>query len=86
MEEEKILKLNIEVEEDDWVGLCGESILDEKEGINFSVYNLAECPEDAIIGRGLFDAYDYVEALEKGMELARKGYTKIETIEIDSEE
>ena len=44
----------------------------------FSAYNLNECPEDAIIGRDLFDGYDYIKAIEYGMELATDGYTGIE--------
>ena len=44
----------------------------------FSVYNLSECPEDAIIGRDLFDGSDWVEAVRYGMELAKQGYDGIE--------
>ena len=43
----------------------------------FSVYNLSECPEDAIIGRDLFTADDYVKAVEYGMKLAKEGYTGV---------
>lgn len=45
--------------------------------INFSAYNLNECPEDAIIGRCLFDADDYIRALNKGIELAKMGYDQV---------
>lgn len=51
----------------------------------FSCYNLCECPEDAIIGRDLFDGWDYIKAIEFGMKLAREGYTEIE-LEINKEE
>lgn len=44
----------------------------------FSVYNFSECPEDAIIGRGLFDGYDYINAVKYGMDLAKAGYMDIE--------
>ena len=44
----------------------------------FSCYNLDSCPEDAIIGRCLFNGYDYIEAVEFGMKLAQEGYTGIE--------
>ena len=44
----------------------------------FKVYDLSECPEDAIIGRDLFDAYDYIDAIKFGMQLANEGYTDIE--------
>lgn len=45
--------------------------------IDFSAYNLNECPEDAIIGRDLFSAYDYIRALNKGIELAKMGYDQV---------
>lgn len=40
----------------------------------FSVSNLWECPEDAIIGRDLFDSYDAKILIEHGMKWAREGY------------
>ena len=43
----------------------------------FSVNNLADCPEDAIIGRDLFDAHDWLKAVEFGIGLALKGYTGV---------
>lgn len=46
----------------------------------FTVYDLSECPEDAIIGRDLFDGYDYISALQLGMRLAEQGYTDIEVV------
>lgn len=44
----------------------------------FSCSNLDDCPEDAIIGRDLFDGYDYIKAIEFGMKLVQEGYTEIE--------
>ena len=52
----------------------------------FNVWNLNDCPEDAIIDRDLFDAYDFIHAVEFGMNLARKGYTKIKLTEIRENE
>lgn len=43
----------------------------------FSVCNLDECPEDAIIGRDLFDATDYLQALRLGIKLAKAGYDDV---------
>lgn len=43
----------------------------------FSVYNLAECPEDAIIGRDLFDAHDWLGVVKYGIWLAQQGYTNV---------
>lgn len=45
--------------------------------IDFSAYNLNECPEDAIIERNLFNACDYIRALNKGIELAKMGYDQV---------
>ena len=50
----------------------------------FSAYNLAECPEDAIIGRDLFDAYDWLRAVEYGMELASQGYADVVLREVEN--
>lgn len=43
----------------------------------FSANNLADCPEDAIIGRDIFDAYDWLDVVKFGMELARQGYVDV---------
>ena len=47
----------------------------------FRVCDLCECPEDAIIGRDLFTAYDFIEAIKFGIDLAHKGYTGLELTE-----
>ncbi len=82
----KPLVLDYSESKDDYEDVREQELYNEIEKINFSVYNLADCPEDAIIGRDLFTADDYIDALHKGMELARKGYTDIEINEIESEE
>ena len=43
----------------------------------FSVHNLADCPEDAIIGRSLFDAHDWLGVVKYGIWLAQQGYTDV---------
>lgn len=55
-----------------------ESVYNKDEGVYFSVSNLSECPEDACIGRDLFDAHDFIKTLKLCMELANKGFTEIE--------
>lgn len=82
----KPLVLDYSESKDYYEDIRGQELYNEIEKINFSVYNLADCPEDAIIGRDLFTADDYIDALCKGMELAKKGYTDIEINEIESEE
>ena len=60
-------------------------VLDEDGKTVFSVCNLADCPEDAIIGRCLFDAGDWIDAVKYGMELAAQGYSDIETLTIEDD-
>lgn len=54
-----MLKTLIAFEESsDWEGIYHQELWDpDKRTCLFSVSNLWECPEDAIIGRGLFDSY-----------------------------
>ena len=59
-------------------------IPDEK--VSFSVYNLCECPEDAIIGRDLFDASDFIRAVELGFRIAKRGYDEIIVTEVPWED
>lgn len=46
--------------------------------IHYYVNNLNECPEDAILGRDLVSAYEWLDAVRLGMELAREGVTELE--------
>lgn len=55
-------------------------------GIYFKAYDMCECPEDATLNRDLFDGYDYLAAIELGMELAQLGYDRIEVEHIDNNE
>lgn len=50
---------------------------DEMYECDFSVYDLCECPEDAIIGRDLFDIKKYAEAITLGFQIACDGYTRL---------
>ena len=70
----KILKLYVEA--DKYVGVCYQEVSDELRTI-FRVYNLSECPEDAIIGRDLFDANDYLRAVKYGITLGQQGYDDV---------
>jgi hypothetical protein len=75
----KFLKLY--VKEDYYDRVTYESVRDEEDGYLFSVSNLNECPEDAIIGRDLFDAHDYLKAVRYGIELAKQGYDEVEYVD-----
>lgn len=75
----KVLILDVYYTEDyDTCGDRRQSIKDDENDLGFGVCNLYECPEDAMIGRALFDAEDYIRTLNKGIELAKKGYDKVE--------
>lgn len=52
----------------------------EKEYSIYSVSDLWECPEDAIIGRALHGARDAFGLIEIGFKYASEGYTKINLI------
>ena len=52
----------------------------------FQVCNLSDCPEDAIIGRDLFDAWDFVRAVEFGIQLGYFGYQNIKVQKVSVEE
>lgn len=43
----------------------------------YDVWNLDDCPEDAIIERCLFSANDWLRAVQYGIELASEGYTDV---------
>nr|DAN84900.1 MAG TPA: hypothetical protein [Caudoviricetes sp.] len=43
----------------------------------YSVCSLEECPEDAIIGRCLMSAGEYIDILNAGIKLAKQGYDKV---------
>lgn len=54
----------------------------EDEKVSFSVYNLSECSEDAIIGRSLFDAGDFIGTVKLGFRIAKRGYDKITVTDV----
>lgn len=75
MIDEKMKVLALVDEENDW-GMCSQEVYDGGSQL-FRVYDLTDCPEDAIIGRDLFDAHQWLEAVRYGMELAKQGYTSV---------
>ena len=77
LSDDKELKLNVYYRTDDYGDVYSEGIEDKTHDIYFGVHDLYECPEDAIIGRDLFDSEDYIKALNKGIELAELGYSEV---------
>lgn len=58
----------------------------EKEYSIYSVSDLWECPEDAIIGRALHNASDATYLIKRGLRYALEGYTDIKIIWADCPE
>lgn len=77
MSERKVKKLRYVVLQDDYYGFCkGEEVYDGDK-LLFDVYNLTDCPEDAIVGRSLFSSSNWIDAVRLGMELSRQGYDDV---------
>ena len=75
------MKLHVKVSEecDRWGDVYRQKVIcAEVPDVNYSVCDLCDCPEDAIIYRDLVSAYDYIDILKLGMRLAFDGYTDIE--------
>ena len=55
----------------------------------YFVQDLYDCPEDAVVGRNLIDAYQLIAFINYGIELGMKGYTSAfitDTIVVDENE
>lgn len=68
---------------DDWLEGCNryESLSDKDGKTIYSVCDLTDCPEDAVIFRDLTSAYDIVELIKFGIHLKYLGYDDIEITE-----
>ena len=58
----------------------------DDEEINFYAYDLDGCPEDAVIGRDIFDGNDFIDVLELGFRIAKLGYDEIVINEVEWED
>lgn len=75
--EETIKVLTLVEEEDEYNCITSNQEVYDGDKRVFSVWNLDECPEDAIIDRSLFSAYDWLRAVKYGIKLAQQGYTNV---------
>lgn len=66
---------------DEYDFASGVDLFNKEDNMVFSVWNLNECPEDAIIGRDLFDEHDFIKAVQLGMKLAQEGYTDCKVVD-----
>lgn len=76
---DKTYKLKVTWEEDrDYCDVPRLEVMTDEDGKTiYSVCNLNECPEDAIIARNLVSSYEIVKFIEMGMKLAADGYTSV---------
>jgi hypothetical protein len=78
----KLYPLIYECEEEDKWSVRGHSLID---GITGNVleeeYNMEDCPEDAIIGRGLHHLDSFIDGIKFGIKIAKQGYEGIEEVE-----
>lgn len=75
---EEIIKIfKLVEEEDEYNGITSSQTVYDGDKTVFDVWNLEECPEDAIIDRSLFNAFDWLRAVKYGIELAQQGYTNV---------
>ena len=77
----KTYQFNAEYQTDDLDFAVGVSLFDQNDNMVFSAWNLNECPEDAVIGRDLFDEKDFIKAVKLGMELAKQGYDDVKYVD-----
>ena len=77
----KTYQFNAEYQTDDLDFAVGVSLFDQNDNMVFSAWNLNECPEDAVIGRDLFNEKDFIKAVKLGMELAKQGYDDVKYVD-----
>jgi hypothetical protein len=64
-----------------------QEVIDDETGKTvYSVQDLTDCPEDAVIYRDLVSAYQFLDFVRYGIELASQGYTDIVAEEIEGED
>ena len=61
----------------DFENVVNQVAYDAENGISFNARELNTHPEKAFFYREMFNIRDYVQALNKGIELANKGYTRV---------
>lgn len=74
-------KVREHINEDDYIQW--QELYDENGKEIFSVYSLADCPEDAIPERSLFNVGQFISAVRLGIKLANYGYTDIVVREVE---
>lgn len=59
---------------------------DDTDAVDYNVYDMNDCPEDATIDRDLFTARQYINTIKLGMKLAEQGYTGLTVKEVPWED
>lgn len=75
---EKTYNFSAEYQVDSDGYAVGVSLFDQNDEMVFSAWNLDEFPEDAVIGRDLFDEMGFIKAVQLGISLAKQGYDDVD--------
>lgn len=75
---DKVKHLTVIEDNDEYGCLDAQMVKDEDGKELYCVWNLTDCPEDAVIYRDLVSASQWIDAVRYGMRLAQGGYTSIE--------
>ena len=81
----KTLNVKVKTRYEDMIPIHQHVWSDEDPRIEYYVGNLWDCPEDACIHRDLVSAYEWLEAVQLGMTLAREGYDELNIEDIEWE-
>ena len=66
-------------EKENWAGDYKQELWDvDEKRVLYSVYDLSEYPEDAIIGRNLVSGNDALDLIKLGMHYSKMGYDEID--------
>lgn len=74
----KEYKVEVIEEYDDYVdAIRYQEVISPEDKSIYSVCSMWDCPEDATIERDLVSAFEYIDILNAGIELAKQGYDKV---------
>lgn len=83
---ERIKKLYLYDEEDEY-SCCSQEVIDpDREVSGYFVQDLWDCPEDATVYRDLVSAHQWLGFINEGIQLAKMGYDRAVLVERKREE
>lgn len=80
MTDSKTKKLTLTIGTHGWGERTSHSVSDPDtgEGLYWVIDLACDCPEDATLARDIPDAYEWLEGVRYGMELAKQGFDSVE--------